>query len=139
MVHHWIERPSFVCTLLLCMLATLLPAAAFLKPSKLSRVSIDVCPLNSMYVEVRHTIQQLEEENASLARILKARCLNQGEHLDKVMSATSSVSDEEDDLSLQWDRGIIPVRLRGGKEGSSQQCPVNKKARGAAAVHYYCM
>mmetsp|Transcript_20040 Transcript_20040/g.40577 ORF Transcript_20040/g.40577 Transcript_20040/m.40577 type:complete len:121 (-) Transcript_20040:89-451(-) len=108
--------------IVLFLLAVAAPVAALAKPAKLSRVTIDVCPLNSMYVEVAHKIQKLEQENACLARQLEARSLTSAE---KVIAATSSVSDGDEELDLEWERGSVPLRLRGGEKGRNQQFPVN--------------
>eukprot|EP00961_Rhodomonas_salina_P253326 3423783-Rhodomonas_salina.2 len=118
---RWIETSTVACSMVL--LSMLAGAEAFAKPAKLSRVSIDVCPFNSLYAEVSHKIHQLEEENASLARHLEAHCLGHIEYLEKSgVLGTSSVSDAEEEYV---DRGSTPLRLRGGNKADPEQVPVN--------------
>mmetsp|Transcript_43685 Transcript_43685/g.68403 ORF Transcript_43685/g.68403 Transcript_43685/m.68403 type:complete len:127 (-) Transcript_43685:2092-2472(-) len=88
------------------------------KPTKLSRVSVDVCPFSSVYVEMQHKIHkrinELEAENLMLNKQLEAESQQQRALIDKAISlASSSISDFESDDS--WDKSEhSPLRLRGG-------------------------
>ncbi|EKX54532.1 hypothetical protein GUITHDRAFT_150039 [Guillardia theta CCMP2712] len=90
------------------------------RPSKLSRMTIDVCPYPAMYAEVQQSILRLEMENRMLSRQLAEHHEANGELTKALKVMASSVSDSSE-MSLECaETTKLPLRLRGGDEGASR-------------------
>eukprot|EP00960_Hanusia_phi_P020744 611412-Hanusia_phi.AAC.3 len=90
------------------------------RPSKLSRMTIDVCPYPAMYAEVQQSILKLEMENRILSRQLAEHHEANGELTKALKVMASSVSDSSEMSFDCAETARVPLRLRGGDEGTER-------------------